>query len=200
MGAICWGTGGTCPQHFFTPEGQTMFCPPPYFFDRSNLGATWSGRHWAKNIETHKFWHCADWNLWIVPFTFRDPWLLLSHELLSLCSLMYHRLIGIQNIEWQCLLVHTPLLRVSGASAGRDYNKLTTPDHVTSHSALCSSLFPLCRCAIWMFVQWPLVLAESWFLGQSKLNCRLGFNFKIIIVINNNKYFIQSCWHEIWHI
>ena len=33
MGVIWWGTGGTCPPHFFTPGGQTMFClsPPSHF-------------------------------------------------------------------------------------------------------------------------------------------------------------------------
>ena len=33
MGVIWWGMGGTCPPHFFTPGGQTMFCPPPPLFD-----------------------------------------------------------------------------------------------------------------------------------------------------------------------
>ena len=30
MGVIWWGTGGTCPPHFFNPGGQTMFCPPHF--------------------------------------------------------------------------------------------------------------------------------------------------------------------------
>jgi len=31
MGAIWWGTRGTCPPHFFKRGGHNMLCPPTFF-------------------------------------------------------------------------------------------------------------------------------------------------------------------------
>jgi len=34
MGAIWWGTRGTCPPHFFRRGGLNMSCPPTFFLLR----------------------------------------------------------------------------------------------------------------------------------------------------------------------
>ena len=93
--------------------------------------------------------------------------LLSSHEFhanLSLCSLMSHRLIVVQNIEQQCLLVHTPLLRASHATSGRDLNKFkTTPDHLMSTlgvSLIVTRNFRTCLQVESLLPAWSQVIAN----------------------------------------
>ena len=59
MGIIWWGTGGTCPPHFFTSGEQNIFCPYHFFtlilifFYKPNLDVACLGRYWAENSAIH---------------------------------------------------------------------------------------------------------------------------------------------------